>query len=136
MNLLQKLFNRDKAGNELRTGGMEDFMTLIRVYFQASIANKIGITNLNMLPDLRVFKQTLKVPTVNNRLGLNEKTRCRKMLGEIYGLKDDFFKEIDKSISETIATQAKQKGYDMVISMSSVVYGGDDITADVQKVVK
>ena len=73
MNLLQKLFNRDKAGNELRTGGMEEFMNLIRVYFQASIANKVGITNLNMLPDLRVFKQTLKVPTVNNRLGLNEK---------------------------------------------------------------
>ena len=77
MNLLKKLFNRNKDGNGLRTGGMEDFMTLIRVYFQASIASKVGITNLNMLPDLRVFKQTLKVPTINNRLGLNEKSRCR-----------------------------------------------------------
>ena len=43
---------------------------------------------------------------------------------------------IDKSISATIAEQAKLKGYDMVISKGVVVYGGDDITADVQKVVK
>ena len=28
------------------------------------------ITNLAMLPDLRVFKTSLHVPTVNNRLGL------------------------------------------------------------------
>ena len=43
---------------------------------------------------------------------------------------------IDKSITETISTTAKAKGYDMVISKGVVVYGGDDITADVQKVVK
>ena len=43
---------------------------------------------------------------------------------------------IDKSISETIATTARAKGYTMVISKGIVVYGGDDITADVQKVVK
>jgi len=45
-------------------------------------------------------------------------------------------KEIDKSITSTIETQAKAKGYDMVISKGVVVFGGDDITADVQKVVK
>lgn len=43
---------------------------------------------------------------------------------------------IDKSITDTIATQAKLKGYNMVISKGVVVFGGDDITADVQKVVK
>lgn len=43
---------------------------------------------------------------------------------------------IDKSITDTIATQAKLKGYDMVISKGVVVFGGDDITVDVQKVVK
>ena len=45
-------------------------------------------------------------------------------------------KEIDKSISDTIASQAKLKGYDMVITKGIVLYGGDDITADIQKVVK
>ena len=43
---------------------------------------------------------------------------------------------VDKSITDTIATQARLKGYNMVISNGVVVYGGDDITADVQKVVK
>lgn len=43
---------------------------------------------------------------------------------------------IDKSITETITSTAKAKGYDMVISKSVVIYGGADITADVQKVVK
>lgn len=51
-----------------------------------------------MLPDLRLFKTTLRVPTVNNKLGVGEKRHCRKMLKDIYGTEDDFFKEIDQSI--------------------------------------
>ena len=97
MSILSKLFGK-KAGEQQTTGGMEDFMTLIRVYFQAAIAAELGITNLSMLPDLRVFKTTLRVPTVNNRLGVGEKARCRKMLKEIYDMDDNFFKEIDHSM--------------------------------------
>lgn len=44
--------------------------------------------------------------------------------------------EIDKSITATIASQAKLKGYDMVITKGTVLYGGDDITQDIIKVVK
>jgi len=73
-------------------------MTLVRVYFQAGIASDVGISNLAMLPDLRIFKTTLHVATVNNKLGVGEKSRCRKMLKDIYGLEDSFFKEIDQSI--------------------------------------
>ena len=43
---------------------------------------------------------------------------------------------VDKSITETINATAKAKGYNMVISKGIVVCGGDDITEDVQKVVK
>ena len=43
---------------------------------------------------------------------------------------------IDKSITETISATAKAKGYDIVISKDVVVYGGDDITAELQKLVK
>ena len=96
MEIFSKLFGRKEQ--ESKTGGMEDYMTLIRVYFQASIASNVGITNLAMLPDLRVFKSTLKVPTVNNKLGVGEKSRCRKMLSEMYGTDDNFFKEIDQSV--------------------------------------
>lgn len=73
-------------------------MTLVRVYFQAAIADSAGITNLAMLPDLRVFKSTLKVPTLNNKLGAGEKKRCKKMMQEIYSTDDSFFKEIDQSV--------------------------------------
>ena len=97
MGFFSKLFKHKPTESETgwRVGGMEDFMMLIRVYYQAVIASNLGISNLSALPDLRVFKQTLHVPTVNNRLGLGEKNRCRKMLCEIYGLEDNFFKEID-----------------------------------------
>ena len=98
MGFLSKLYPHKENENAQKGGGMEDFMTLIRVYYQAAIACKVGITNLNALPDLRVFKQTLHVATVNNKLGLGEKQRCRKMLNEIYGMEDNFFKEIDESI--------------------------------------
>ena len=43
---------------------------------------------------------------------------------------------VDKSITDTISATARTKGYTMVISKGVVVYGGDDITQDVQKVVK
>ena len=82
-----------------KIGGMEDFMTLIRVYFQAVMASTINITNIAALPDLRVFKTTLRIPTQGGRLGIAEKARCRKMLKEMYEMDDQFFKEIDQSIS-------------------------------------
>lgn len=97
MGFLDNLFGRKHKDKE---PGMEDFMTLIRVYFQASIATNVGITNLAMLPDLRVFKSTLKIATVNNKLGVGERTRCRKMLADMYGLEDDFYKEIDQSVKK------------------------------------
>ncbi len=100
MSFLSKLFGKKQEQQTTTIGGMEDFMTLIRVYFQATIASQVGITNLSALPDLRVFKQTLKVPTVNNKLGVGEKKRCAKMLEEIYSVDEGFTKEIDQSIKK------------------------------------
>lgn len=98
MSFFNKLFKRNN--DEMKVGGMEDFMTLIRVYLQADIAAQVGITNLAALPDLRLFKQTLKVPTINNKLGLGEKKRCAKMLNEVYGISDTFCSEIDTSVKK------------------------------------
>jgi len=96
MSFISKLFG--KKEEKQTVGGMEDFMTLIRVYFQAVMASDLGITNLAALPDLRTFKATLKVPTQNNKLGLAEKSRCKKMLKELYDMDDDFTREIEQSI--------------------------------------
>ena len=100
MNILSKIFGKKSADEQQKTGGMEDFMTLIRVYFQAAMASDLGITNLAALPDLRVFKTTLHVPTVNNRLGVGERSQNKKMLTDIYQMDDVFFKEIDSSIKK------------------------------------
>lgn len=93
-------FFKKKKDSDQRIGGMEDFMTLIRVYYQSVLAANLGITNIGMLPDLATFKRTLKVATQNNKLGVAEKSRCKKMLEQIYGLNDNFFKEIDLSIKK------------------------------------
>lgn len=97
MGFFSRLFGK-KEDTGKKVGGMEDYMTLIRVYFQASIAESVGITNLAMLPDLRMFKATLHVPTVNNKLGVGEKAHCKKMLKDLYKTDDSFLKEIDQSI--------------------------------------
>lgn len=100
MSFFSNLFGRKSSKDQVVVGGMEDFMTLIRVYLQATIAAQVGISNLAALPDLRVFKQTLKVPTVNNKLGVGEKKRCAHMLSEVYGVSSGFTDEIDQSIKK------------------------------------
>ena len=96
MGFFSKLFGK----KEDNAGGMENYMTLVRVYFQSAIAENVGITNLAMLPDLRVFKTTLHVPTERNKLGIAEKRQCKKMLKDLYKTSDNFFDEIDKSIKK------------------------------------
>jgi hypothetical protein len=98
MSIFSKLFGRNKGEAQAKAGGMEDFMLLIRVYYQAAMASQLGISNLAALPDLRIFKQTYHVATVNNKLGIAEKKHCRKLIQSIYKVSDSFFAEIDGSI--------------------------------------
>lgn len=112
MSIFSKLFGKKQAEEEApRVGGMEDFMTLIRVYYQAVMASNIGISNINFLPDMAVFKRSLKIPTQNNKLGIAEKSKCKKMLTDIYGLPDTFFKEIDASIKKNVKNINDVKTY-------------------------
>ena len=64
MSIISKIFGKKEEDNKV--GGMQDYMTLIRVYFQAAIAAQVGITNITMLPDLRSFKSTFHVPSEHN----------------------------------------------------------------------
>ena len=63
----------------------------------------------------------------------SEFTKKRETISKDYQQK---LKAIDKNISDSIASQAQAQGYTMVISKGVVLYGGDDITEAVQKVVK
>ncbi len=99
MGIFSKIFGKKSATDE-KGGGMENYMTLVRVYFQAAIAESAGITNLAMLPDLRMFKSTFKVATVNNKLGVGEKKQCKKLMQNLYKVEDIFFAETDASIKK------------------------------------
>ena len=101
MNFISKLFKKKEEETEVVSkGSVEEFVTLIRVYYQAVMAVQLGITNLNILNDMALFKRMLKIPTQNNKLGIAEKSRSRKILMQEYGLNENFFKEIDASIKK------------------------------------
>lgn len=99
MGIISSIFNRGEK-EQAKSGGMEDYMMLVRVYFQSVLASRLGINNLAMLPDLRTYKQTFRVPTLNNKLGLGEKVSVRKTMKNIYKVDDSFFDEIDASIKK------------------------------------
>ena len=114
MNIFSKLFakkQQEDTDHSTKIGGMEDFMTLIRVYYQAVMAAQLGISNINFLPDMAIFKRTLKIPTQNDKLGIAERSRCKKMLADIYKLDDNFFKEIDNSIKKNCKNINDIKNY-------------------------
>ena len=111
MGFLANLFRKKAEAEENKVGGIEDFMTLIRVYYQAVMAGNLGISNINMLPDLAMFKRSLKVATQNNKLGIAEKSRCKKMLMQMFGLNEDFYKEIDASIKKNCRNVNMVNGY-------------------------
>ena len=110
MGIFDKLFGK-KTEEGHKVGGVEDFMLLIRVYYQAAIAAQVGINNLAALPDLRVFKQTYHVTTLNNKLGLGEKKHCQKLIEGIYGVSEGFFKEIDASVKKHCRTMRDVQPY-------------------------
>lgn len=111
MSIFSKLFRKKNTDEGVKVGGIEDFMTLIRVYYQAVMASNLGIGNINMLPDLALFKRSLKVATQNNKLGVAEKSRCKKMLMQMYGLGEGFFKEIDASVKKNCRNVNMVNGY-------------------------
>ncbi len=99
MSFLSKIFGKGNS-DKPQVGGMDDFMILVRVYYQATIAAHVGINNLGAFPDLRIFKQTYHVATLNNKIGIGEKKQCKKLMQEIYGISSEFFSEVDASIKK------------------------------------
>ncbi len=95
------------------------------------------------IQDLEKWLTTVKTDVEKQQTQEGKEKLLKKYNAEFAKKKEAIAKDyqarlqtIDKSISDTIAQQAKAKGYDIVISKGMVLYGGDDITADVTKVVK
>lgn len=112
MGLLDKLTKKREEQQEKVQAREEEFLSLIRVYLQAAVAAepKLGIANINMLPDLRDFKRALKVPT-QGRLGIGEKAAAKKLLNSQYGLNEAFCKDLDKSINRMCHKQTDVQAY-------------------------
>ena len=109
MGIIARLFNKNKE--QASAKGVEDFISLTRVYFQSVIAVNLGITNIRFIPDVANFKRLFKIPTQGGRLGLAEKAASRKMLMNDYGISENFFKEIDASVKKHCRTQAEVQSY-------------------------
>lgn len=109
MGIIARLFNRNQEQSSGK--GVEDFISLTRVYFQSVIAVNLGITNIRFIPDVANFKRLFKIPTQGGRLGLGEKSASRKMLMNDYGISENFFKEIDASVKKHCRTQAEVQSY-------------------------
>ena len=45
-------------------------------------------------------------------------------------------KTVSGNIEQTIAEEAKNKGYQLVLAKNVTIYGGDDITAEIAKIIK
>lgn len=109
---ISRIFKKKEVETETQVKkSVEDFMSFIRIYLQASIAANLGITNIKMVPELGMFKRTLKIQTINNKLGVAEKAKARKMMQSIYGINDIFFEELDASLKKGCKNQMAIQGY-------------------------
>ena len=111
MGLFNKLKKRGEEKQELVQARVEEYMSLIRVYYQAVMVVNLGITNTYPAPDLATFKRLLKIQTERGILGIAEKARAKKMQMEEYGLTSNFFTEIESSIKRNCKRQQDVQAY-------------------------
>lgn len=95
------------------------------------------------LKDLATFVQTARTNVSKEKDANKKKALEAKYNKELNAKRNAIQKDytnkltnIDKSISATIAQKAKAANYSMVLAKGVVLYGGEDITAEIQKVVK
>lgn len=98
MGLFSKLLNKRTKDQQPNNDYADNFRDLIQVYFQSIFASQFGITQIKLFPELVMFRRKFNVQSVNNRLGVAEKKESQRMLMEIYGVQELFFKEIENSI--------------------------------------
>lgn len=115
---------------------------------QKVVANSAQVKNLkteqqNKIKDVQNFVEKAKKSVASE----SDKTK-KKALEDKYNkelrtktanIEKEYAKklqDIDKSISGTIATEAKAQNYNIVLAKGVVLYGGDDITTSIMKKVK
>lgn len=95
------------------------------------------------IKDLMMFVDNARKEVAQQKDDKAKKALEDKYNKELNSKKDaieaDYAKKLDainKSITDSIASVAKANCYNVVLAKSTVLYGGDDITQDIIKVVK
>lgn len=86
----------------------------------------------NARKDIASITDAKKKKTAEDKYTKELQTKKEKLDNE-YATK---LKALDASISKKIEDLAKAQGYDIVLSKSIVLYGGNDITNDIIKIMK
>ncbi len=115
---------------------------------QKIVASSSQVKNLKAdqqkkVKDLQTFvnnaqKAVAKETNEKKKKALEEKYN-KELKSKTTNLDKEYAKklqDIDKSISGTIAKEAKAKNYNIVLAKGVVLYGGEDITANIMKQVK
>jgi len=117
-----------------------DFQTVVSNSAQVKSLKK---TNEDNMKELDKWVKTARADIEKQQTNEGKEKLAKKYDAELAKKKEKISKEynaqlktIDASISATIAEQAKAKGYDLVLSKGVVLFGGDDITKAISKVVK
>ena len=115
---------------------------------KAIIAKSTKVSNIEKdrktkLENLKQYVETARADVKKQKTDADKEKMSKKYQAEVdkrqAAMNKEYTTKINaayKDISNTIAQEAVKQGYTIVLSKGIVLYGGDDITASVQKVVK
>lgn len=86
----------------------------------------------NARADVAKTKDNTKKKALENKYNIQLRA-MKKSMDDSYNKK---LASIDTGITKTIEKAAQEKGYNVVLAKGAVLYGGDDITSEIQKAVK
>ena len=114
-----------------------------RVVAQSSEVQALKTEQQQKLTELQKWLETVRADVEKQQTKEGKEKLIKKYDADFAkkqeAIKSNYAKKlqaIDVSISKTIAEQAKAKNYNMIFAKGTVLYGGDDITKDIIKVVK
>lgn len=114
-----------------------------QVVLKSSQVQALKKEQANKTAELQKWLKTVRAD-IEKQGTLQDKEKMAKKYDEEFAKKKEAIAKnyktklqaIDKNITGAIQNTAKAQGYDIVLSKSSVLYGGDDITAAISKAVK
>ena len=114
-----------------------------RVVAQSSEVQALKTEQQQKLTELQKWLETVRADVEKQQTKEGKEKLIKKYDADFAkkqeAIKKDYtarLEKIDKDITAVIYKEAKAKGYTMVFAKGTVLYGGDDITNDIIKLVK